>query len=101
MWLIKTKLKLLQVCITTKLADNTDMIKKLQQSKHKQLITAMEALINAYIELAYMDVSEKKKESKPILVPQSLRKIKNQKLIPVTTLNIPIDPSCKYQVSKC
>jgi len=74
------------------------MLGRLRLSKHKQLIEAMEALIDAYINLAFLDVSEKKRDSKPITLPQSIRKIKTQRLIPVPTMNIPVDPTCKYEV---
>lgn len=41
---------------------NTDLLNRLRATKHKQLIQEMEKLIGAYIELAFMDVSNYKGE---------------------------------------
>jgi ataxia telangiectasia mutated family protein len=73
------------------------MIETLKQKKLKNLIVQMEKLIGSYIELAFLDVSAKKKEAKshPLIST-----IKDQKglIVPVATLSLPVDPSCKYQV---
>jgi hypothetical protein len=74
------------------------MISKLRDSKHKELLQSMEQLINAYIELAFLDVSDKKKEAKFGILPTSLRNNHNLKLLAVPTINMPVDPSCTYKV---
>ena len=73
------------------------MIKRLRGSKHKELIEEIETLIDAYIHLAFLDVTEKKKESKPIPLPAALRKIKKQKFVSVPTINLSVDANCKYE----
>lgn len=45
----------------------------MRSGTHKELINDMEKLIDAYIELAFLDVTEKKKEGKPVPLLPSLR----------------------------
>eukprot|EP01119_Soliformovum_irregulare_P003410 TRINITY_DN1390_c0_g2_i1.p1 TRINITY_DN1390_c0_g2~~TRINITY_DN1390_c0_g2_i1.p1 ORF type:complete len:551 (-),score=136.76 TRINITY_DN1390_c0_g2_i1:183-1682(-) len=72
------------------------LINELKKSK-ADLIMGMEELVEAYIGLALLDCEDKKKETKPILLPPFIRKIKNQKLLAVPTINMPVDHTGQYR----
>lgn len=74
-----------------------DMISHLRSSKHKQLLDELELLINAYIDLAFLDVADKKRETR-VLLPAPLRRIKGSlSHVPVPTMDLPVDPTCEYK----
>ena len=51
------------------------MINKLKTTKHKEIMESMDRVISAYIELAFLDVSEVK-TTKACLLPKNIRSIK-------------------------
>lgn len=59
----------------------------------------MEKLMNSYIELAFLDVSEFKRVTKPIKLTTSIRSIKNLTNVAVPTMTLPVNPDGNYDVS--
>ena len=74
-----------------------DIIKKLRSEK-PVLIQGVERLCEAYIDLAYHDVTAFKKERGPVKLPSTCLLLKLGKLrtVAVPTVEIPVDPSCCY-----
>lgn len=74
-----------------------DMIKKLRSEK-ATLVQSVERLCEAYIDLAYHDVSAFKKERGPVKLPSSclLLKLSRLEIIAVPTVDLAVDPSCCY-----
>ncbi|PRP78734.1 putative ataxia telangiectasia mutated [Planoprotostelium fungivorum] len=64
--------------------------------KHRQLLKEMTFLIDCYIELAFLDCSSKKKEKGGIPLPGLIKKIDRQQLVPVTTVQIPVNRDGDY-----
>lgn len=73
------------------------MVDRLRSGKTARIIRDMEKLSDAYIELAYWDVTQYKKVTKPINFPSNLQlcTVKNLQTA-VATVDIPVDPSCRY-----
>ena len=73
------------------------MIKKLR-SVQPSLVHSMERLCDAYIDLAYHDVTAYKKERGPVKLPSTCLLLKLGKLttVAVPTMEISIDPTCCY-----
>ena len=74
-----------------------DMIKKLR-SVRPSLVQSVERLCDAYIDLAYHDVTAYKKERGPVKLPSTclLLKLGELTTVPVPTVEIPVDPTCCY-----
>ena len=74
-----------------------DMIKKLRSAK-PTLVQSVERLCDAYIDLAYHDVTAYKKERGPVKLPSTCLLLKLGKLrtVAVPTVEIPVDPTCHY-----
>ncbi|XP_077976961.1 serine-protein kinase ATM-like [Glandiceps talaboti] len=68
------------------------------QNQRGVIITAMERLCDAYIQLAYFNVDQYKKETRPINLPSELKlpKLKDLKHVAMPTTEIPVDPQCCY-----
>ncbi|KAL6116348.1 atm [Pungitius sinensis] len=63
-----------------------------------EMIRGVEKLCDAYITLAYMDASKHKAEKKAIPIPadQPITHIKNLHEVAIPTMEIKVDPSCRY-----
>ncbi|CAB3982970.1 serine- kinase ATM [Paramuricea clavata] len=62
------------------------------------IVSAMEKLSEAYIELAYYDVSQHKNQTGPLSMPDvTLKRITNLNNVALPTVDIQIDPSCRYE----
>ena len=74
-----------------------NMIKKLR-SKKSILVHSVEKLCDAYIDLAYHDVTAYKKERGPVKLPTTcpLLKLGKLKAVAMPTVEVPIDPTCRY-----
>ena len=74
-----------------------DMIKKLRSEK-PTLVQSVEKLSEAFIDLAYHDVTAFKKERGPVKLPSScpLLKLGALREVAVPTVEIDVDPSCCY-----
>ena len=74
-----------------------DMIKKLRSAR-PSLVQSVERLCEAFIDLAYHDVTAYKKERGPVRLPSTCLLLKLGKLqtVAVPTLDIPVDPACRY-----
>ncbi|XP_033125672.1 serine-protein kinase ATM-like [Anneissia japonica] len=62
------------------------------------VIRSQNRLSLAYINLAYLDTSLHRRETKPIKIPsnQSIMQIKDLEHVAVPTLELPVDPTCRY-----
>ncbi|XP_072317352.1 LOW QUALITY PROTEIN: serine-protein kinase ATM [Eucyclogobius newberryi] len=69
------------------------------RKKRPQMIQDMERLCDAYITLANMDASRHKAEKRAIPIPadQPIMQMKNLDEIAIPTMEIKVDPSCRYQ----
>lgn len=74
-----------------------DVIKKLSSAR-PSLVRSVERLCEAYIDLAYHDVTAHKKERGPVKLPSSclLLKLSRLREVPVPTLDVAVDPTCCY-----
>ena len=74
-----------------------DMIRKLRSEK-LTLVQSVEKLCEAFIDLAYHDVTAFKKERGPVKLPSTclLLKLHKLEMVAVPTVEIPIDPTCRY-----
>ncbi|KAM8905494.1 serine-protein kinase ATM [Spinachia spinachia] len=68
------------------------------QKERGEMIRGVEKLCDAYITLAYMDASKHKAEKKAIPIPadQPIIHIKNLHEVAIPTMEIKVDPSCRY-----
>jgi ataxia telangiectasia mutated family protein len=69
-------------------------------SERPSLVHSMEQLCEAYIDLAYHDVSAHRRERKPIKFPASCTLVKlagKLREVAVPTVDIEVDPSCSYR----
>lgn len=73
------------------------MIKKLRNEKPTH-IQSVERLCEAFIDLAYHDVTAFKKERGPVKLPSSclLLKVGQLREVAVPTIEIAVDPTCRY-----
>ena len=80
----------------------TTLIDQLRCEK-PALVNSVEQLCNAYIDLAYHDVTAFKKQRGPVKLPSScpLLKLKQMKGAAVPTLDIEVDPTCRYDNVVC
>lgn len=74
------------------------MVSKLKTGERTtRIIRDMEKLSDAYIELAYWDVTQYKKVTKPISFAPNLQICTLRNLqTAVSTLDMPVDPTCRY-----
>ncbi|KAJ7995488.1 hypothetical protein DPEC_G00245090 [Dallia pectoralis] len=74
-----------------------DILNKIRRTR-SQMVRGIEVLCDAYISLAYMDVSRYKTEKNAIPIPsdQPIRKIKDLDEVVIPTLEIKVDPTGKY-----
>ncbi|XP_038077010.1 serine-protein kinase ATM-like [Patiria miniata] len=74
------------------------MLGRLRSTRCQQIIRDLEKLSDSYIELAYWDVSDRKREIGPIKLPpnQPLTQLKNLEHVAMPTMEIPVDASCRY-----
>ena len=74
-----------------------DMIRKLRSEK-LTLVQSVEKLCEAFIDLAYHDVTAFKKERGPVKLPSTclLLKLHKLEMVAVPTVEIPVDPTCRY-----
>ncbi|XP_022082003.1 serine-protein kinase ATM-like isoform X2 [Acanthaster planci] len=75
------------------------MLVRLRSTHCNQIIADLEKLSDAYIELAYWDVSDRKKETGPVkLAPnQPLTQLRHLEHVAMPTMEIPVDASCRYE----
>ncbi|XP_071506799.1 serine-protein kinase ATM-like [Diadema antillarum] len=76
-----------------------DVCSHLQKtSPCNEIIDSMNKLSDAYVRLAYWDVKQFKKETRPIRIPpnQPLLQIKSLQHVALPTLELEVDPSCRY-----
>ncbi|XP_037632338.1 serine-protein kinase ATM isoform X2 [Sebastes umbrosus] len=68
------------------------------RKKRGEMIRGIECLCDAYITLAYMDVSKHKTEKKALPIPadQPIMQIKNLDEVAIPTMEIKVDPSGSY-----
>lgn len=73
------------------------MIKKLRNEKPTQ-VQSVEKLCEAFIDLAYHDVTAFKKERGPVNLPSSclLLKVGRLREVAVPTIEMAVDPTCCY-----
>eukprot|EP00795_Rhopilema_esculentum_P013768 gene13768-4694_t len=73
------------------------LLQKLKAS-NPELIDTMEAVTNAYMELANHDIQHLKRQTGKFDLPSKLliRRIRDAKHFAIPTLDIQVDPSCKY-----
>ncbi|XP_019856363.1 PREDICTED: serine-protein kinase ATM [Amphimedon queenslandica] len=76
-----------------------DLLSRLR-SVNGELLRDISSLCEAYVDMAYHDVTAHKTEKKPIRIPPNcpLLKLKKNK-VPIPTLDHPIDPSGRYKDS--
>ncbi|KAL6075751.1 non-specific serine/threonine protein kinase [Balamuthia mandrillaris] len=72
------------------------LLHRLRQTKHKQLIESMSALIDAYIELAFLDVSKDKHVTTPLALSTSIKRIREMSDVPIPTMSVPVQPDGDY-----
>ncbi|XP_006815117.1 serine-protein kinase ATM-like [Saccoglossus kowalevskii] len=75
-----------------------NMIERLRNERGA-IIQAMEKLCDAYISVAYHDVGQQKRDTKPINLPSHLvlPKLKEMNLVAMPTVDLAVDPSCCYE----
>ncbi|XP_064597040.1 serine-protein kinase ATM-like [Liolophura sinensis] len=75
------------------------MVEKLKSSPVREILTDIEKLCVAYIELANWNVEKYKRETKPIQLPQALQitQLKQLTLGISPTAMIRVDPACEYK----
>lgn len=72
------------------------LIERIGQKK-RELVKHMQLLCEAYIELAYVNVTHLKNERGPFNLPDAtIKRISNLKEVPVPTLEVKVDPLCRY-----
>ncbi|XP_072019634.1 serine-protein kinase ATM-like [Amphiura filiformis] len=74
------------------------MLERLQSSRCGRILSSMEKLSDAYIKLAYWDVSQYKKETRKLKLPsnQPITQLKHLQNVAMPTLDLPVDPHCRY-----
>ncbi|XP_074626555.1 serine-protein kinase ATM-like isoform X2 [Acropora palmata] len=66
-------------------------------NRRGELVKNMRNLCVAYIELAYFNVSQFKNERGPFNLPDvTIKRISNLREVPVPTLDVKVDPLCRY-----
>lgn len=77
-----------------------DLIAKLRRQK-PSLIKSVEQLCDAYIDLAYYDVTSYKQQRGPIKFPTGCPLLKVKGGVVVPTSDLPVDRSCSYSDVLC
>lgn len=73
-----------------------ELIEKIENQRG-ELVQNMRRLCEAYIELAYVNVTHLKNERGPFNLPDvTIRRISNLREVPVPTLDVKVDPLCRY-----
>jgi len=72
-----------------------DLVAKLRRQK-PELVKSVELLCDAYIDLAYYDVSAHKKQRGPIKFPASCPLLKLSRGGVVPTTDLAVDRTCRY-----
>lgn len=77
-----------------------DMIAKLRRQK-SSLVKSIEQLCDAYIDLAYYDVSAQKKQRGPFKLPANCPLLKVKGGVVVPTKDLAVDRTCTYSDVTC
>ena len=77
-----------------------NLISKLRSQK-SSLIRSLEELCDAFIDLAYHDVTAHKKQRGPIKLPSSCPLLKLKESVVVPTIELEIDRTCRYDNVVC
>ena len=72
-----------------------DLLSKLRRQK-PSLVKSVEQLCDAYIDLAYYDVSSQKTQRGPIKLPTSCPLLKLKERVVIPTVDLAVDRICQY-----